>query len=49
MLQIAILYANMLLKDKTEYECFDLDIENTVFEWDEEKDRINYTKHGIHS
>lgn len=47
-LQFAILYAIVLVEDKTLYEYFDFDIENAVFEWDEEKDRINYTKHGIH-
>ena len=30
------------------YEYFDFDIENASFEWNEEKDRLNYTKHGIH-
>ena len=30
------------------YEHFDFDSSNTVFEWDEEKDRINFIKHGIH-
>ena len=30
------------------YEFFDLDLSNTSFEWDEEKDLINFTKHGIH-
>lgn len=29
------------------YEYFDLDYENTVFEWDEEKAAANFTKHGI--
>lgn len=47
-LQFAILYAIVLVEGKTLYEYFDFDIENAVFEWDEEKDRINYTKHGIH-
>lgn len=47
-LQFAILCAIVLVEDKTLYEYFDFDIENAVFEWDEEKDRINYTKHGIH-
>ena len=27
---------------------FDLDLTNASFEWDEEKDRINFMKHGIH-
>lgn len=27
---------------------FDLDLEKLSFEWDEEKDRINFYKHGIH-
>lgn len=30
------------------YEYFDFDLSNASFEWDEEKDRINFTKHGIH-
>lgn len=29
------------------YEYFDLDYENTIFEWDEEKAAANFTKHGI--
>lgn len=29
------------------YEYFDLDYENTVFEWDEEKTTSNFTKHGL--
>ena len=47
-LHFAMLYAIMLMEDKTLYEYFDFDIDNAVFEWDEEKDRINYTKHGVH-
>ncbi|MEE3472250.1 MAG: BrnT family toxin [Butyrivibrio hungatei] len=30
------------------YEYFDFDIEHASFEWDDEKDRINFKKHGIH-
>ena len=30
------------------YEYFDFDFKNALFEWDEEKDRINFNKHGIH-
>ena len=30
------------------YEHFDIDLKNTSFEWDDEKDHINFTKHGIH-
>ena len=30
------------------YEFFELDFENTSFEWDDEKDYINFRKHGIH-
>ena len=30
------------------YEYFDFDLNNASFEWDEEKDRINFIKHGIH-
>ncbi|MBQ9664252.1 MAG: BrnT family toxin [Oscillospiraceae bacterium] len=30
------------------YEYFDFDVNKTEFEWDDEKERINFTKHGIH-
>ena len=30
------------------YEYFDLDYQNIEFEWDENKEIINYRKHGIH-
>ena len=30
------------------YDYFDIEPENINFEWDEEKDRINFKKHGIH-
>lgn len=30
------------------YEYFEFDIENASFEWEEEKDRLNFAKHGIH-
>ena len=30
------------------YEYFEFDIDNSRFEWDEEKDHLNFTKHGIH-
>ncbi len=30
------------------YEHFDFDIKHASFEWDEEKDRLNFRKHGIH-
>ena len=30
------------------YDFFDFDLENASFEWDEEKDRVNFIKHGIH-
>ena len=30
------------------YEYSDFDIEHASFEWDEEKDRLNFRKHGIH-
>ena len=30
------------------YGLFDFDLENATFEWDEEKDRQNFIKHGIH-
>ncbi|MBO4872046.1 MAG: BrnT family toxin [Lachnospiraceae bacterium] len=29
-------------------ELFDLDVSNLSFEWDDVKDRINFSKHGIH-
>ena len=29
-------------------EFYDIDLENAVFEWDDEKDQINFAKHGIH-
>lgn len=30
------------------YHYFEFDLSNASFEWDEEKDRINFVKHGIH-
>ena len=30
------------------YEYFDFDLSQASFEWDEQKDRINFAKHGIH-
>ena len=30
------------------YGFFDFDMDNASFEWDEEKDRTNFAKHGIH-
>ncbi len=30
------------------YHYFEFDLTNASFEWDEEKDRINFVKHGIH-
>ena len=30
------------------YERFDFNLENASFEWDEEKERINFRKHSIH-
>lgn len=30
------------------YEYFDFDIGHASFEWDDEKDRLNFKKHGIH-
>ncbi len=30
------------------YDYFDFDSESASFEWDDEKDRINFMKHGIH-
>ena len=30
------------------YQFFEYDIENASFEWDENKDALNFRKHGIH-
>ena len=30
------------------YENFEIDLTQISFEWDEEKDQKNFTKHGIH-
>lgn len=30
------------------YEYLDFDLSQASFEWDEQKDRINFAKHGIH-
>ena len=30
------------------FEYFDIDLTNASFEWDDEKDQINFRKHGIH-
>ena len=30
------------------YEFFNLDVSDILFDWDDEKDRINFMKHGIH-
>ena len=30
------------------YESFELDLDQASFAWDEEKERINFIKHGIH-
>ena len=30
------------------FEYFDIDLTKASFQWDEEKDRINFMKHGIH-
>ena len=30
------------------YESFGFDVKNAVFEWDENKDAVNFKKHGIH-
>ena len=30
------------------HELFDLDLAKASFEWDDEKDRVNFVKHGIH-
>ena len=30
------------------YEYFDFDYEHAVFEWSDDKENINFRKHGIH-
>ena len=30
------------------FDHFEIDLTKASFEWDEEKDRINFVKHGIH-
>ena len=30
------------------YQYFDINPENTSFEWDDDKDKLSFTKHGIH-
>ena len=30
------------------YERFEIDLKEASFEWDEEKDQLNFYKHGIH-
>ncbi|MBO4297158.1 MAG: BrnT family toxin [Clostridia bacterium] len=30
------------------FEFFDFDFSSVTFEWDEQKDRLNFIKHGIH-
>ena len=30
-----------------EYDSFEFDYESAIFEWDDEKERINFNKHGI--
>ena len=30
------------------YEHFEIDLKEASFEWDEEKDQLNFNKHGIH-
>ncbi len=30
------------------YEHFEIDLKGASFEWNEEKDRLNFNKHGIH-
>ena len=30
------------------YEHFEIDIDTTIFEWDDEKEAANFRKHGIH-
>lgn len=30
------------------YEYFNFDLENVTFEWDEDKEKLNFKKHGIH-
>lgn len=43
-----VLRSGMILKRSDRmYEYFEFDVENALFEWDEEKDRLNFKKHGI--
>ena len=30
------------------YERFEFDLSNASFDWDDDKDKINFTKHGVH-
>lgn len=30
------------------YKSFELNTEKAIFEWDDEKDQINFRKHGLH-
>lgn len=30
-----------------EYDSFEFDYESAILEWDDEKERINFNKHGI--
>ena len=37
-----------LIKRREMYEYFEFDAEDLSYEWDEEKDHLNFAKHGIH-
>lgn len=38
----------MIIEEGEVYQFFEYDIENASFEWDENKDVLNFRKHGIH-
>ena len=42
------MYYTVFVRGDPVYEHFDFDSSNIAFEWDEEKDKINFIKHGIH-
>ena len=29
-------------------ECFEIDVSRVTFDWDDEKERLNFIKHGVH-
>lgn len=44
----ALAYNNLGERSAEMYESFEFDLDQASFEWDEEKERINFIKHGIH-